>query len=127
MKSKTTAGILAILLGGLGAHKFYLDRALQGILYFIFCWTFIPAVVSLVEGIIYLTMSDESFNAKYNAGALLLQAQPQNIVVNVSNSAANTSGGDMAERLRSLVDLKTSGALTEEEFVAQKQRLLAAG
>ena len=31
MKSKTTAGILALLLGGLGVHKFYLDRTGQGL------------------------------------------------------------------------------------------------
>jgi TM2 domain-containing membrane protein YozV len=68
MKNKITAGILGILLGGLGIHKFYLDRPGQGILYLLFCWTFIPAVVGFVEGIIYLTMTDQDFNAKYNSG-----------------------------------------------------------
>jgi len=64
-KSKTTAGILAILLGGLGVHKFYLGKTGQGILYLIFCWTYIPAIIGLVEGIIYLTSSDEKFYEKY--------------------------------------------------------------
>ena len=64
-KSKATAGILAILLGGLGIHKFYLGRTLMGLLYFFFCWTFIPGVVGLVEGIIYLTLSDEEFERRY--------------------------------------------------------------
>lgn len=64
-KSKTTAGILAILLGGLGVHKFYLGRIGKGILYLIFCWTYIPAIVGLIEGIIYLTSSDEKFYTKY--------------------------------------------------------------
>lgn len=62
---RTTAGILAILLGGIGAHKFYLDRTGMGILYLVFCWTFIPAIVGLIEGIIYLTKSDEEFAATY--------------------------------------------------------------
>jgi TM2 domain-containing membrane protein YozV len=53
------------LLGGLGIHKFYLGRIGQGILYLIFFWTFIPAVVGFIEGIIYLTMSDQEFEAKY--------------------------------------------------------------
>jgi TM2 domain-containing membrane protein YozV/predicted RNA-binding Zn-ribbon protein involved in translation (DUF1610 family) len=64
-KNRTTAGILAIFLGGLGIHKFYLDEAGLGILYLLFCWTFIPALVGLVEGVVYLSMSDERFARKY--------------------------------------------------------------
>lgn len=64
-KSKIAAGLFAILLGGLGIHKFYLGRVGQGILYILFCWTFIPAIIALVEGIIYFTMSDEAFEQKY--------------------------------------------------------------
>ena len=64
-KSKTTAGLLAIFLGGLGIHKFYLGKNGKGILYLVFCWTYIPALIGLVEGIIYLTSSDENFYNKY--------------------------------------------------------------
>lgn len=64
-KSKTTAGILAILLGGIGVHKFYLGKAGQGFLYLIFCWTYIPAIIGFIEGIIYLTTSEENFYNKY--------------------------------------------------------------
>lgn len=64
-KSKVTAGILGILLGGLGVHKFYLGNIGMGILYILFCWTYIPAVVGLIEGIIYLTMTDDDFARKY--------------------------------------------------------------
>ena len=132
MKNKTTAGILALLLGGLGAHKFYLGRIFQGLLYFIFCWTFIPAVVALIEGIWYLTMSDADFNARFNPGAQALAApQPQNIVVNVQNHAnspvpAAAATVDVTDRIRSLLELKNAGALTEDEFQSQKQRLLSA-
>nr|WP_240418128.1 TM2 domain-containing protein [Paenibacillus periandrae] len=64
-KSKSTAGILAILLGGLGVHHFYLDNVVLGIVYLLFCWTGIPSIIGLVEGIVYLTSSDQSFNRKY--------------------------------------------------------------
>jgi TM2 domain-containing membrane protein YozV len=64
IKSKVTAGILAILLGGLGIHKFYLGKTLQGIIYLIFCWLYIPAIIGLIEGIIYLTMDDEKWMQK---------------------------------------------------------------
>lgn len=64
-KSKTTAGVLALLLGGLGFHKFYLGKIGQGILYLLFCWTYIPAFLGLCEGIYYLTMKEEVFCQKY--------------------------------------------------------------
>lgn len=63
--SRIAAALLAILLGGIGAHKFYLGRGGQGILYLIFCWTFIPGLIALVEGIVYACSNDESFHAKY--------------------------------------------------------------
>ena len=65
VKSRTTAAILAFFLGGIGVHKFYLGRTGSGILYLLFCWTFIPMFIAFVEFIIYLTMSDEAFAAKY--------------------------------------------------------------
>jgi TM2 domain-containing membrane protein YozV len=66
-KSKTTAGILALLIGGLGVHKFYLGQAGMGILYLLFCWTGIPLLVGLIEGIVYLTMDEEKFAEKYSS------------------------------------------------------------
>ena len=64
-KSNVAAGLLALFLGGLGAHKFYMKKPGMGILYLVFVWTYIPAIVGLVEGIIYLTMDENSFNEKY--------------------------------------------------------------
>jgi len=46
--------LLALFLGGLGAHKFYSGRTGMGILYLVFCWTLIPAIVALIEAIIAL-------------------------------------------------------------------------
>ncbi len=64
-KSKTTAGILALFLGGIGAHKFYLNQPIQGLLYLIFCWTFIPGIIALIEAIIYFSSSEKDFAKKY--------------------------------------------------------------
>lgn len=75
-KNKVTAGVLGILLGGIGVHKFYLGQTGMGILYLIFFWTFVPAIIGLIEGIIYLTMSDEAFDAKFNGG-LTTSIKPQ--------------------------------------------------
>lgn len=49
MKNTTTAVLLALFLGGVGAHRFYLGQIGWGILYLLFSWTFIPMIVSLVE------------------------------------------------------------------------------
>jgi hypothetical protein len=66
VKSKTVAGLLALFLGGFGIHKFYLGSAI-GIVYILFCWTFIPSLIAFVEAIIYFTFSgsDAEFTAKY--------------------------------------------------------------
>jgi TM2 domain-containing membrane protein YozV len=65
MKSRVAAILLALFLGGLGAHKFYLGQVGMGLLYLVFCWTGIPAIVALVEAILYLLASDEDFQKKY--------------------------------------------------------------
>ena len=44
--------ILAFFVGGLGFHKFYAGRAGAGLLYLLFCWTFIPAFVAFIEFIV---------------------------------------------------------------------------
>jgi TM2 domain-containing membrane protein YozV len=66
LKSKVVAGLLAILLGGLGIHKFYLGKLGQGVLYLLFSWTGIPSIIGFIEGILYLVKSDEEFNRQYN-------------------------------------------------------------
>lgn len=64
-KNKTVAALLALFLGGLGIHKFYLQKTRMGIIYLLFCWTFIPAVIGFIEGIILLVMDENSFMQKY--------------------------------------------------------------
>lgn len=67
MKSKIIAAALAFFLGGFGIHKFYLNKTMQGIIYLLLCWTFIPSVIAFFETFIFLFQSDETFNAKYNS------------------------------------------------------------
>ncbi|MFK5983395.1 MAG: TM2 domain-containing protein [Flavobacteriaceae bacterium] len=64
------AGILAILIGGFGIHKFVLGYTKEGIIQIVI--TFITcgagSIVGLIEGIIYLTKSDEEFYNTYQVG-----------------------------------------------------------
>jgi len=67
-KSRVTAGVLGILLGGLGIHKFYMGKIGAGVVYILLCWTYIPAIVGLVEGIIYLTQDETTFQRNISNG-----------------------------------------------------------
>ncbi|WP_298350206.1 TM2 domain-containing protein [uncultured Dokdonia sp.] len=74
---KVLAGILAIVLGGFGIHKFILGYQKEGIIMLavnIVGWFLcgIPSLVvwavGVIEGIMYLTKSDEEFYNTYQAG-----------------------------------------------------------
>ena len=63
--SRVTAGLLALLLGAVGAHHFYIGRWGFGLLYLLFAWTFIPALIGMVEACFIFGMSDEDFRRGY--------------------------------------------------------------
>lgn len=69
--SKMAAGICGILLGAFGVHKFILGYHVAGIIMLCitvlsgFMLAFIPGVLGLIEGIIYLTKSDQEFVDTY--------------------------------------------------------------
>lgn len=64
---RVTAGVLGILLGAWGIHRFYLGDTMGGILRIVItiftCG--IGGVIGLIEGIIYLTKSDPEFDYEY--------------------------------------------------------------
>lgn len=64
MKNKAVAGLLGIFLGGFGIHKFYMGKIFWGIIYLLFCWTYIPAIIGFFEGIIYLVQKEHNFQVK---------------------------------------------------------------
>jgi TM2 domain-containing membrane protein YozV len=69
-EKKVVAGILGILLGGFGIHKFYLGYTKEGIIQIIVTIVTcgVGSIIGLIEGIIYLTKSDEDFVATYITG-----------------------------------------------------------
>lgn len=58
-------GIVAIVLGPFGVHKYLMGRRWIWLIYAIFSWTFVPAIVGIIEGILYLSCSEEKFEQKY--------------------------------------------------------------
>ena len=67
---KVLAGILAIVIGSLGIHKFILGYTQEGIIQIVitFVTCGIGGIIPLIEGIIYLTKSDEEFYQTYQVG-----------------------------------------------------------
>ena len=92
-KDKTAAGLLAIFLGWLGVHKFYLGYTTEGITMLLISLLGSPAlgifagllfgilaaflaylpiaamiIISFIEGIVYLTRTNEAFETTYVQG-----------------------------------------------------------
>lgn len=71
---KIIAGILGILLGAFGIHKFVLGYTTAGIIMLLITLltfgiaAFIMGLIGLIEGIMYLTKSDQEFYQTYIAG-----------------------------------------------------------
>lgn len=64
-RSRVVAGVLAVIGGGAGLHKFYLGRAGWGVVYVLLIWTGISVILGLIEGVYLLTMREEAFQLKY--------------------------------------------------------------
>jgi TM2 domain-containing membrane protein YozV len=68
---KVAAGICGILLGGLGIHKFVLGYTTEGLVMLLVTVLtcgfggFVMAIIGLIEGITYLTKSDDEFVNTY--------------------------------------------------------------
>ena len=66
---KVLAGILAILIGSLGIHKFILGYTKEGIIQILLSFLCgLGGIIALIEGIMYLTKSDEEFYQTYQVG-----------------------------------------------------------
>jgi TM2 domain-containing membrane protein YozV len=64
---KLTAGLCGLLVGGFGIHKFILGYTTEGVIQIVltFVTCGIGSIIGLIEGIIYLTKSDEDFVRTY--------------------------------------------------------------
>lgn len=66
MKNKKTTALLALFLGGLGVHRFYLGEILKGLISILFTWTIIPWIIGIVDFFKFNSMSNEFFDVKFN-------------------------------------------------------------
>ncbi len=107
-KSRGITILLALLLGGLGGHRFYLGQMTAGVLMLLFFWTLIPTLIAVVDIIRYLVMGEVEFQKRY------------------SNAAAkNTVNTNLTiSDLEKLAVLKEKGFITDEEFNQKKKQIL---
>lgn len=119
MKSRIITALLSFFLGSWGGQHFYLGNVGKGVLSIIFSWTLIPTIFGVLEGLKFISMSDEEFDAKYNSTNYLmnfkhtlLQNQPQ------------LSSRNVADELEKLANLMDRGLITFEEFEKRKKKIL---
>ena len=112
MKNKFLAALLAFFLGAFGIHKFYLGENFGGILYFLFSWTFIPAILAFFDFLGLLLMSDQTFDAKFNPGFY-------NAALNGGHSRQ-----DVTSAIAQLKKLYDQDAITAEEYEEKRRKLL---
>jgi TM2 domain-containing membrane protein YozV len=79
MKDKNVAAILALVMGGIGVHKFYLGRIGAGVLYLIFSLTFIPTLLGVIDFFVLALMDKDEFDRRFNGSNML----PPPVVVNM--------------------------------------------
>ena len=143
MKSRVVAAILAFVFSFIGAHNFYLGKTGKGMLSLLFCWTYIPTIMSLFDFVRLLAMSDADFDRQYNSpngllphhhatSAPLQTTQAQNVTINLGSELeklqkAQSSSNEKCyiEQIKALSELHKKGILTDEEFAQKKQDLLS--
>ena len=64
---KIVAGVFALLLGGIGVHKFYLGYTTEGVIQIVLSLVTcgIAGIIPFIEGILYLIKTDEEFYQTY--------------------------------------------------------------
>jgi TM2 domain-containing membrane protein YozV len=65
-RTKGVAALLAFFLGAIGGHYFYLGKTGTGVVMLLFCWTFIPSIIAIIDFIRFLCMSKAEFDYLYN-------------------------------------------------------------
>ena len=65
---KSTATLLSFFFGAFGFQKFYLGEKNKGIYSILFCWTYIPSLVGLIDFIKLAVMNENKFNDLHNRG-----------------------------------------------------------
>lgn len=67
MKNRGIAVVLALFLGGLGIHRFYIGQIGWGFVFLIFSWTIIPVIFGFIDALRYWLMGEVEFHHRYSS------------------------------------------------------------
>jgi TM2 domain/Short C-terminal domain len=120
MKDRTVAILLCFFVGGFGIHKFYLGNNVAGIVYLIFCWTFIPSIIAFFEFFGLCFMSDREFQVRFN------YADPNAIGGGYAPPFVPPakSSKEATSTLYELKKMYEDGIITAEEYEAKRRKML---
>lgn len=114
-KSWLTTLLLCIFLGGLGIHRFYVDKPLTALLWLLTAGCFGLGTFADLCSIASGTFTDGD-------GAVILSEKQRDRVH--GSGVQDAPPVDAVEQLRKLGELRDSGILSDEEFAAKKSVLL---
>jgi TM2 domain-containing membrane protein YozV len=103
-----------------GLHKFYLGQPRWGVLYLLLCFTPIPAIASVLEGLWYLFQDGAEFDRLFNMSAMARQTEA---IATQQQDVANLSKG-IADAVRDLDQLRQEGLISEYEFEQKRRQIL---
>ncbi len=115
-------------------HKFYLGEYLWGVAYLVLAPTMLPSMACCLEGVWYLTQSDDGFARRFPKAGALLRSDEGGAIAAQDASAQNgesvqnkkaRAAQQVAVALRDLDQLRKDGLITEYEFEQKRRSLLA--
>ncbi|MFZ9895087.1 MAG: TM2 domain-containing protein [Burkholderiaceae bacterium] len=120
-KSPGTALALCFFLGGLGVHEFYLGKVGWGIIFALFCWTFIPALIALIQCFGISGRVDRMNNE--NARRILLNLTAPQQMGQLEVIAA-PDFDLMRSEIGKLDEMLAAGTITTSEYQALRKKAL---
>lgn len=114
-KSWITTLLLCIFLGGLGIHRFYVNKPLTGVVWLLTLGCFGIGTIIDICSIASGTFTDDE-------GAAILSDKQKDRIY--GTGVQDAPSGDAIEQLRKLGELRDSGIISDEEFAEKKSILL---
>ena len=96
--------------GGFGLQHFYCGSNFKGVMCIVFSWTFVPTILGWIDGVKFLTMSDDRFERRYTDVT--------------REELAMRSRFNKYDELERLGELHRKGVLSEDEFELAKMKLM---
>jgi TM2 domain-containing membrane protein YozV len=120
MRNRTAAILMCFFGGWFGIHKFYLGKNVAGILYLVFSWTCIPALIAFFDFLGLCFMSDREFEARFN------YANQNEFGQNYGypTSGSSRSKQEATSTLYDLKKLYEDGIITAEEYEVKRRKML---